>query len=191
MLLFDTGMGVGDPYLETRYRPSRRPLDQALADAGAPVGDIRYVVNCHLHFDHCGGNPSLAGRPVFVQSTELSLAGGPNYTLPELIDFDGVRYEELAGETEILPDVWVIPTPGHTAGHQSLAIRCQDGTVVLAGQALDSTSAFSGAQLAWRAGREGVGDPLPVPPAWVDRLLDLDPKRVLFAHDNAVWEPAG
>jgi len=128
---------------------------------------------------------------VFVQSTELSLARGPDYTLPELIDYAGARYEELAEETEILPGVWVIPTPGHTTGHQSLAIRCVDGTVVLAGQALNSTTAFSGAQLAWCARREGVADPLPVPPEWVDRLLRLDPSRVVFAHDNAVWEPAG
>jgi N-acyl homoserine lactone hydrolase len=190
-LLFDTGLGIGDPEVEVHYRPVRRSLDHALADAGASIDEVRWVVNCHLHFDHCGGNPAFAGRPVFVQSTELSLAKGSDYTLPELIDFSGARYQELTEETEILPSVWVIPTPGHTAGHQSLAIRCVDGTVVLAGQALDSTTAFSGAQLARRARREGVADPLPVPPEWVDRLLSFDPKRVFFAHDNAVWEPAG
>jgi glyoxylase-like metal-dependent hydrolase (beta-lactamase superfamily II) len=189
-LLFDTGLGIGDPDVEAHYRPVRRSLDQALADVGATVDEVRWVVNCH-HFDHCGGNPALAGRPVFVQATELSLARGPEYTLPELIDFDGARYEELAGEAEILPGVWVVPTPGHTAGHQSLAIRCDDGTVVLAGQAMESTTVFSGAQLATRARREGVADPLPMPPEWVDRLLRFDPARVVFAHDNAVWEPAG
>lgn len=25
---------------------------------------------------------------------------------------------------------------------------------------------------------------------WIDRLQQFDPKRVVFAHDNAVWEPA-
>jgi glyoxylase-like metal-dependent hydrolase (beta-lactamase superfamily II) len=163
----------------------------ALADAGVTPDEVRWVVNCHLHFDHCGGNPAFAGRPVFVQANELSATRAPYYTMPHLIDFEGVRYEELGGETEILPDVWIIPTPGHTAGHQSLAIRCEDGTVVLAGQALDSTTAFSGAQLALRAREEGIADPLPTPPEWVARLLRLDPSRVLFAHDNAVWEPAG
>jgi hypothetical protein len=34
----------------------------------------------------------------------------------------------------------------------------------------------------------GHADPLPVPPAWMDRLLAFDPRRVVFAHDAAVWE---
>ncbi len=37
--------------------------------------------------------------------------------------------------------------------------------------------------------RDGHGQPLPVSPAWIDRLQRLDPARVYFAHDNAVWEP--
>jgi glyoxylase-like metal-dependent hydrolase (beta-lactamase superfamily II) len=32
----------------------------------------------------------------------------------------------------------LIPTPGHTAGHQSLVLDALEGTVVLAGQALQS-----------------------------------------------------
>jgi hypothetical protein len=27
-------------------------------------------------------------------------------------------------------------------------------------------------------------------PAWIERLLSFDPKRVVFAHDAAVWEPS-
>ncbi len=36
----------------------------------------------------------------------------------------------------------------------------------------------------------GHVEPLPAAPAWMDRLLAFDPKRVLFAHDAAVWEPS-
>jgi N-acyl homoserine lactone hydrolase len=43
--------------------------------------------------------------------------------------------------------------------------------------------------LAWRASRDGHSRPLPVPPAWLDRLQQLDPARVVFAHDHAVWLP--
>jgi hypothetical protein len=35
-----------------------------------------------------------------------------------------------------------------------------------------------------------VDEPLPVAPAWMERLLAFDPKRVGFAHDAAVLEPA-
>lgn len=31
-------------------------------------------MNCHLHFDHCGGNPSLPGTPIIVQQAELRAA---------------------------------------------------------------------------------------------------------------------
>ena len=80
--------------------------------------------NCHLHFDHCGGNPELPGRPVFTQRTELDLARNvEDHTLPELIDAPGISYTELDGETEILPGVRIVPTPGHTAGHQSVVVR--------------------------------------------------------------------
>jgi N-acyl homoserine lactone hydrolase len=189
-LLFDTGMGAGPEDLEAHYRPVRRELGAALHSCGLAVADIRWVVNCHLHFDHCGGNPRLASLPVYVQAAELAEARSVDwYTLPELVDFTGARYEELAGEAEILPGVWVIPTPGHTAGHQSLAVRCVDGTLILAGQAHDSATAFTGDQLARRARHDGGSAPLPAVSPWLSRLLDFDPARVLFAHDLAVWEP--
>jgi N-acyl homoserine lactone hydrolase len=189
-LLLDTGIGAADEATEDHYRPVRRPLQQALAEAGTSLDDITVVVNCHLHFDHCGGNPLLAGRPVFVQRSELALARAPGHTFAELVDFRGVTYEELDGETEILPGVHVLATPGHTAGHQSLAVECADGTVVLAGQAHDYASDHTAAALARQARLDGVAEPLPDYPRWMDRIAALDPRRVLFAHDLAVWEPA-
>jgi hypothetical protein len=69
-------------------------------------------------------------------------------------------------------------------------VRRTDGVVlVLAGQSHDTASAFSADALAVRASREGHPPPLPVPPAWIAPLLELDPARVYFAHDHAVWVP--
>lgn len=188
LILFDTGMGRGDDETEAHYRPYRRPLPQALADAGVRLDDIALVVNCHLHFDHCGGNPLLPGRPVFTQRTELATARAGNHTFDHLIDFPGVDYRELDGEAEISPRVWIVPTPGHTAGHQSLVVRAPDGvTTVLAGQAYDLATDYSCAQLARRAAADGAADPLPPYHPWLDRLATLDPQRVLFAHDPAIW----
>jgi N-acyl homoserine lactone hydrolase len=86
--------------------------------------------------------------------------------------------------------VWIIPTPGHTGGHQSLVVRQRDGTVVLAGQAHDFASQFASDQLARRAELAGVSQPLPAYRPWLERLSDFDPRRVLFAHDCSVWEPS-
>ncbi len=188
-ILFDTGLGYADPETEAHYRPRRRPLPEALAGAGTRLDDIDLVVNCHLHFDHCGGNALLAGQPILVQTTELAAALAEGYTVPALVDFPGASYRELDGEAEIWPGVRVIPTPGHTAGHQSLAVRQPDGTVVLAGQAHDFASGYASDVLARRASGEGLGPPRPPYPSWLDRIAELDPRRVLFAHDQAVWTP--
>ncbi|GDY53043.1 hypothetical protein SVIO_036660 [Streptomyces violaceusniger] len=111
LILFDTGIGAADPETEAHYRPRRRALPDALAAAGAALADVSLVVNCHLHFDHCGGNPLLAGAPILVQDVELATARGGDYTFDELLHFPGATYEELAGETEIWPGVHIIPTP--------------------------------------------------------------------------------
>ncbi|GHH35390.1 MBL fold metallo-hydrolase [Streptomyces candidus] len=192
LLLFDTGIGAGDAYAEDHYRPRRRELTAALAAAGVAPQDLTAVVNCHLHFDHIGGNPLLGelrpGLPVFVQARELAAARAGDYTIDALVDPPGraVAYEELDGEAEIRPGVTVVPTPGHTDGHQSLVVEptAPSGCVtVLAGQACDVASDYSHAELAHRTGSG------PAAPPWWARLAAFAPGRVLFAHDRAVWTP--
>lgn len=189
VVLLDTGIGQGDPETEAWYRPQRVSLQEALHTKGFSVDDVTMVVNCHLHFDHCGANPLFPGTPVFCQRKELMMARTGDYTVGALIDFPGARYELLGGEAEILPNVHVVPTPGHVDGHQSLVVECDDGSVVLAGQSHDTASAWSADVLAVSARSLGHRDPLPDAPRWMARLLEFDPKRVLFAHDAAVWEP--
>jgi N-acyl homoserine lactone hydrolase len=186
-ILFDTGMGT-DPEADAHYRPRRIELERALAAKGIRKDDVTLAANCHLHFDHCGGNPSLGQIPVFVQAAELQAARDTeNYTLPELIE--GSRFEQVTGEVEVLPGVFLFPTPGHTAGHQSLVVRHPDGTVIVAGQSHDTATQYAADQLAWRAHQDGHGQPLPDPPTWVGTLQRFDPKMVFFAHDRSAWTP--
>lgn len=188
-VLFDTGMG-SDPEVDARYHPTRVSLKSALAAAGSRLDEVRMVANCHLHFDHCGGNPEFPGTPIFVQRAELEAARTTEgYTLPNLIDLPGLTHQALDGEAEILPGVRLIPTPGHSPGHQSLVVSRDDGTLVVAGQSHEDASSFAADALAWRAppdGAAGLLDPLP---EWLSRLMRLDPRRVVFAHDHSVWEP--
>jgi N-acyl homoserine lactone hydrolase len=189
VLLVDTGLGRADDETEAWYRPARVELPEALRTVGLALDDITIVVNCHLHFDHIGGNPLLAGRPIVCQRTELSTARTLDYTVPELVDFTGVRYEVLDGAAEIARGVHVIPTPGHVDGHQSVVVECADGSIVLAGQSHDTASQWSADVLAAQAPALGHQPPLPSTPVWMARLLMFDPKRVVFAHDAAVWVP--
>jgi len=187
MILFDTGMG-SRPEVDAHYRPRRVGVREALAAIGAQASDIGRAANCHLDFDHCGGNQLLGQIPVFVQGIELDTARQtPDYTLPELIE--GSRFERAEGEVEVLPGVFLMPTPGHTDGHQSLVVRQRDGAVIVAGQSHDTATQYAADQLAWRARRDGHDQPLPDIPTWVDALQRLDPRVVYFAHDRSVWTP--
>jgi N-acyl homoserine lactone hydrolase len=187
LLLFDTGMGA-HPDVDAHYRPRRIGLPEALAAVGAEIHDIRLAANCHLHFDHCGGNPALNHIPVFVQNTELDTARRTkDYTLPDLID--RTRFEQISGQHQLLPGVFLIPTPGHTSGHQSLIVRQPDGAVIVAGQSHDTATQYAADQLAWRAHRDAHGAPLPAIPDWIDALQQFDPRMVCFAHDRSVWIP--
>jgi glyoxylase-like metal-dependent hydrolase (beta-lactamase superfamily II) len=188
LVLFDTGLGFADAETEAHYQPRRRPLDTALRSAGIAMDEVRWIVNCHLHFDHCGGNPLLAGRPIVVQTAELEGAHEPGYTVPDLVDFAGASYEVIDGEVELLPGLWVVPTPGHTDGHQSVAVRCDDGTVVLAGQAHDTATEFAADLRAAVAQTQG-GTAIPPHSPWMSRLLQFDPRRIVLAHDLSVVEP--
>ena len=99
--LFDTGMG-SRPDVDAHYRPTRTDLHEALRESGYRLDEISEVANCHLQFDHCGGNPPLTGRPFFAQTNELEVArNAKDYTIPELVDPAGTRWQELDGETEV------------------------------------------------------------------------------------------
>lgn len=68
-------------------------------------------------------------------------------------------------------------------------VRRDDGTVLLAGQAYDRASDFATDHLTHRAAQDGADVPPPTHPWW-ERLAGFDPRRVLFAHDGALWEPS-
>jgi N-acyl homoserine lactone hydrolase len=188
-LLFDTGIGRGDAAAEQEFGPiERRPLNSALADLGIEPRDVSVVANCHLHLDHCGGNPLFPHTPIFVQKAELDALSTLDYVVPDLVEFDGVSLEVHDGEAEPAPGVRIIPTPGHTPGHQSLLIDSSRGRVVLAGQAIDSVSDFSRARFALQLPGLMTVEDAAHPPAWMRALLDLDVRLVLFAHDLMTWD---
>lgn len=55
----------------------------------------------------------------------------------------GAQYRLLDGETKILPGVRLLPTPGHTPGHQSLLVETAMGLAILAGQAVYAAAEFA------------------------------------------------
>jgi N-acyl homoserine lactone hydrolase len=188
VFLFDTGAGLDNAEIQERFSPRVTPIEDALASHGIALADITGVANSHLHFDHSGQNYRLPPRvPIFVQRAEWRMVHVPDYTIPEWVDAPGLSYELLVGETEVAPGLTLVPTPGHAPGHQSLVIETSDGTVVLAGQAVQSRAEWEGASDTATSGEPSAPDR----DAYVRsvlRLRALEPMRVHFAHDPQIWE---
>ena len=187
-LLFDTGMSPLDEETREHYHPRMRSPLEALASAGAGPGDIGLIINCHLHMDHAGGNYLFPHVRVLVQEAELEAAGQPDYTFPEYaFEYAGARLAVVNGETDLAPGLRLIPTPGHTPGHQSLLVDTDAGRWLLAGQAANTTWEFSAAALSEWLAASGL-DPIGTYPEWMAQLREWGVQRAYFAHDLMVWE---
>ena len=167
-VLVDTGLTALHP-LAADLEPSLRPEGWEQLD----LGTIDLVVNTHLHFDHCGGNHLLAGRPFYVQRQELEDALGPEvYTVREWVEAPGVRYVPVDGELELLPGVRLLPTPGHTRGSQVVVVGTGAHPTVIAGD----TAVWFGE--------------LDEPSTEGQRIvLALEPEQVWLSHTHEPWRP--
>ena len=145
-ILVETGNGDKfPPKLKDIYGIDHdRSIGGALREVGLEPDAIDTVVMTHLHFDHSGGTTrktaSGALEPVFkrakhvVQRLEWEDATHPHERnrasyLGENIGPLGEAglLQVVDGETELAPGVRVVPTPGHTRGHQSVLIGPEGG----------------------------------------------------------------
>ena len=191
VFLFDTGFVLvqpGDPDLNgfyAAYAVRPRPVLEALEQAGIEREEISAIANCHLHLDHCGQNELFPGVPIFVQPAEWAAAHQPDYTVDRVTDFEGARYQQIAGDHEPAPGIGVFASPGHSPGHQSLVLETGEGPLLLAGQAVYSHGEWAGIEGA-RDGSINAPDAAAYARS-VERLRALNPKRVLFGHDRRGW----
>jgi N-acyl homoserine lactone hydrolase len=183
LLLFDTGIGTGDPEIDEAYHPTVRDLPSLMRERGLPPDEVVALACSHLHFDHAGQNAAFPGRPIHVQAAERAAARAADYTVDAWVDFPGARYVEHAGEAELLPGVRLIPTPGHTPGHQSLVVDRTAGRTVLIGQAVYSRAEWEGSAAPGGSGLDSAWDRAAYRSS-VARLRALQPDVVLFGHDR-------
>jgi len=211
-VLLDTGIGrsaLADPdTLGLIYGggpiptgPPGDPLAVALAELDLGVVDISLAAISHLHLDHTGGLPLLAaaGIPVAIQGEEIDyglhrVAEGTELTAAfDRSDYLDARidWRRLDGGAEIAPGVSVVPTPGHTPGHQSFRVDLPGtGTRILTADATDlAQNLHEALPCGWGA---EPGD-APRALASVTTLLNLADRtdaRVLPGHDPIVWKAA-
>lgn len=143
LVLVDTGAGNKesskfiDIYgIENAGAEGRTALEDALAALGHRPGDVAWVINTHLHFDHAGGNtwrdpggalaPSFPNARYVVQRGELDFARLRNERIQASYlphNFEPVDFLAVEGEAEPLPGIRCLPTPGHVPWHQSILIE--------------------------------------------------------------------
>lgn len=134
-ILLDTGIGSKD----REFFPNGR-LPDALAEAGVRPDEIDVVMATHIHLDHVGWHTTLAGEtyvPTFPNATHIfNRAEYEFFTAPEeaakddrhyvrdcVLPLDGaVEIKLVDDEYKLTDELTLLPTPGHTPAHVSVAI---------------------------------------------------------------------
>src|SRR5262245_1899830 len=135
--LVETGIGERVDEKTRAIRSYEGPwIVAALENAGFMPESINVVAMSHLHFDHAGGLLRADGEKAFPHATivaqqaewEVALGDNPrlvaSYVQPELKLVESWGKQGWSdGEKEVLPGVSVVPTGGHSTGHQAVVIR--------------------------------------------------------------------
>jgi glyoxylase-like metal-dependent hydrolase (beta-lactamase superfamily II) len=145
-VLVETGIGERVDDKTRAMRVYEGPaVVPALEAAGFAPDSVDVVAMSHLHFDHAGGLLRADGTRAFPRASivaqraewEVALSDNPrvvaSYVQPELqlvSDWGAEGWAE--GEREVLPGVSVVPTGGHSAGHQAVVVRAGAGSRPLA-----------------------------------------------------------
>jgi len=145
-ILIDTGIGNWDrPYFPPGQLPER------LRELGVSTGDIDVVLATHIHVDHVGWHTRLEGEtpvPMFPSSTYIfARQEWDFFTSPQESAGDERRYvrecvvplgdsadvQLIDGEHALTDELTLLPTPGHTPAHTSIAIMSAGETAVIIG----------------------------------------------------------
>jgi glyoxylase-like metal-dependent hydrolase (beta-lactamase superfamily II) len=118
-------------------KPEDDPITPALAKLGLTPQDIDIVILTQLHFDHCALAHLFTKAKFVVQRKELqsALYNPPTAQIPFYNKkmFENLNFQVIEGDTKITDGVWVIFTPGHTPGGQSVVVDTPKGRVIIAG----------------------------------------------------------
>jgi len=159
LILVETGIGtlIKKKYFEF-YSVERDPgLVGEMDKLGVKPEDIDFVINTHLHFDHCGNNtyrnesgeivPAFPNARYIIQKGEWetalnpSLRDKPSYLSDLFSPLEKAGVLQLVeGDTSIIEGINVMLTPGHTAHHQCVKIGSEGETILFLGDIVPTSA---------------------------------------------------
>jgi glyoxylase-like metal-dependent hydrolase (beta-lactamase superfamily II) len=143
-ILVDVGCSINDfakevstPKLLEEIAPEEiSTIEESLAKFDYSTEDIKTIILTQLHVDHILNAKKFPNAKFIVQKEELEFALDPHplYAQARCGDLcDELSFEIISGDTEIVPGVKVIATPGHTPGGQSVVVTTRQGNAVICG----------------------------------------------------------
>lgn len=106
--------------------------------------DVRWVIPTHLHMDHAGGLRHFPDAEIIVHRPEYEKGPfgrrvmderrlWPEWLNPTVYELDEGPYHSFEASKTFLPDVKLVPTPGHSVGHVAILVETDGPTLFFAG----------------------------------------------------------
>jgi glyoxylase-like metal-dependent hydrolase (beta-lactamase superfamily II) len=116
-------------------------LNHQLNKINIEVDDVKLVILTHLHSDHVDGlkffpkQEILLGKYEFLHPDNCFLSTLPSWFKPKTVDFlqNKIEVFNQAYPISQSEDLLLIPTPGHTLGHNSVLLKTDDFHIIFGG----------------------------------------------------------
>lgn len=126
----------------------KKPLAESLKELGVAPAQIEHFAMSHHHGDHSGNANYFAASTLYMQQAEHDTVFGPEpqkfgVAVANFEKLRGAKVVKLNGDHDVFGDGSVVikSAPGHTPGHQCLAVRLpKTGLVLLSGDMVHQTS---------------------------------------------------
>jgi len=184
----------GTEYVDKGYTPPPGLVEQ-LEEMGLRAEQVKHLVITHAHYDHFAGVTTSKGKDLILTFPNARhYLGRADWEWPEMrkaianpssdeAKTLGRLHQEgalqlVSTETEVVPGVSIIPTPGESPGHQIVRIRSGRKTAYCVGDLFHSDIEVENPD--WMA-------------SWCEPQSNLKSRKALIdlaSNENAVVVPA-